>query len=180
MITLSISATKNSTHAFLQRNLRKCSSTIKSLAYNTYVRPIVEYASVVWSPYTKADISRIEMVQRKATRFAFNDFSSYSSVSSMLTKLNWQSLEQRRTKAIIIMFYKIINNLISINFSQHIHSKTSCTRAHFNKFISLPARLNCYYHSFLPHSIRLWNSLSNDLVADTDLVSFSSKLNSIV
>ena len=55
------------------------------------------------------------MVQRKAARFVFNDFSSYSSVSSMLTKLNWQSLEQRRTKAIIIMFYKIINNLADLN-----------------------------------------------------------------
>ena len=33
-------------------------------------------ASVVWSPYVKADISRIEMVQRKAARFVFNDFSS--------------------------------------------------------------------------------------------------------
>ena len=79
----------NSTLAFLQRNLRKCSSTIKSLAYSAYVRPIVEYASVVWSPYVKADISRIEMVRRKAARFVFNDFSSYSSVSSMLTELNW-------------------------------------------------------------------------------------------
>ena len=88
----------------------------------------------------------------------------------MLTELNWQSLELRRTKAIIIMFYKIMNNLISINFSEHIHPKTSRTRAHLNKFISLPARLNCYYDSFLPHSIRLWNSLPNNLVTDTDLV----------
>ena len=30
-------------------------------------------ASVVWSPHVKADISRIEMVQRKAV---FNDFSA--------------------------------------------------------------------------------------------------------
>ena len=102
-------------------------------------------ASVVWSPYVKADISRIEMVQRKAV---FNDFSSYSSVSSMLTKLKWQSLEQRRTNAIIIMFYKITKDLISINFSQHIHPITSCTQGHLNRFISLPARLNCYYYSF--------------------------------
>ena len=99
---------------------------------------------------------------------------------SMLTKLNWQSLELRRTKAIIIMFYKIINNLISINFSEHIHPKTSCTRAHLNKFISLPAGLNCYYHSFLLYSIQLWNSLPNDLVSDTDLDSFSYKLNFVI
>ena len=170
----------NSTCAFLQRNLRKCSLTIKSLAYSAYVRPIVEHASVVWSPHVKADISRIEMVQRKAAHFVFNDFSSYSSVSFVLTGQNWQSLELRRTKAIIIMFYKIINNLISINFSEHIHPKTSCTRAYLNKFISLSARLNCYYHSFLPHSIRLWNSLPNDLVTDRDLDSFSYKLNFVI
>ena len=39
----------NSTRGFLQRNLRQCSINVKSLAYVTYVRPIVEYASVVWS-----------------------------------------------------------------------------------------------------------------------------------
>ena len=47
------------------------------------------------------------------------------------------------------------------------------TRAHLNKFINLLARLHCYYHSFFPHAIRLWNSLPNDLVTDTDLNSFS-------
>jgi len=169
----------NSARAFLQRNLRNCSPSVKSLAYNTYVKPIVEYASVVWSPYTKADITRIEMVQRRAARFVYNDFSSYSSVTSMLNKLNWESLEQRRTKAIITMFYKIINNLISINFTEYIHLITSCTRSHLHRYISLPARLNCYYHSFLPHSIRLWNSLPSDLYLITDLNTFASKLNSI-
>ena len=44
----------NSTRGFLQRNLRQCSINVKSLAYVTYVRPIVEYASVVWSPHTQA------------------------------------------------------------------------------------------------------------------------------
>ena len=56
------------------------------------------------------------MVQRKAARYAFNDFSSYSSASYMLSQLHWQSLEER-TNAIIIMFYKAINNLICIDLS---------------------------------------------------------------
>ena len=42
----------NSTHGFLQRNLQQCSINVKSLAYVTYVRPIVEYDSVVWSPHS--------------------------------------------------------------------------------------------------------------------------------
>ena len=114
-------------------------------------------------PHVKADTSRIEIVQCKSARFVFNDFSSYSSVSFMLTKLN-QSLEQRITNT-IIMFYKITNNLISINFFQHIHPITSCKRGYLNRFISPPARLNYYYYSFLPHSIRMWNLLPIDLVS---------------
>ena len=45
-----ISRKANAVHGFLQRNLRKCSTSIKSLTYFTYVRPILEYASVVWAP----------------------------------------------------------------------------------------------------------------------------------
>ena len=72
--------------AFLQRNLRQCSFKVKSIAYLTYVYPILEYTSTVWSPYTKSDIAKLEKVQRKAARYVFNDFSSHSSVSSMLSQ----------------------------------------------------------------------------------------------
>jgi len=55
--------------------------------------------------------------QRKAAKFVFNHYITdiYSSVSNMLQKLNWDSLEHRRTKAIILVFYKIINNIVSVN-----------------------------------------------------------------
>jgi len=32
----------------------------------TYARPILEYASIVCSPYVKTDIAKLEMVQHKA------------------------------------------------------------------------------------------------------------------
>ena len=37
---------------------------ILKLAYNTYVRPILEYCTSVWSPFLMKDIDRIEGVQR--------------------------------------------------------------------------------------------------------------------
>ena len=67
--------------------LRQCSQ-IKSLAYPTYVRPILEYASTVWSPHVKTDITMLENVQRKSTRFVYDNFSTYCSVTSMLTQEN--------------------------------------------------------------------------------------------
>ena len=72
----------NSTRGFLQRNLRQCSPDVKSLAYVTYVRPVVEYASVVWSPHVQAHKNLLEMVQRKAARFVFNSFARNSSVTA--------------------------------------------------------------------------------------------------
>ena len=38
---------------FLRRNLSKCSTDVKSMAYTTMVRPQLEYASAAWHPYTK-------------------------------------------------------------------------------------------------------------------------------
>ena len=55
-----------STLWFLNRNTAQCSRDIKQYCYHTYVRPQLEYASTVWSPDTKANIDKLEMVQRNA------------------------------------------------------------------------------------------------------------------
>ena len=72
---------------------------VKSRAYVTYVRPIVEYASVVWSPHTQALKSLLEMVYHIAAHFVFNPFARNSSVTIYLRKLNWKTLENRRNHA---------------------------------------------------------------------------------
>ena len=113
--------------AFLQRNLKKCSSSIKSLAYFTYVRPILEYASIVWAPHTNCQIVTLEKIHRRAARFVCNNYSKYDSVTDMLTLLNWACLEQRRNQAKCIMFYKILNNMVSVNFNQYLQQSTSHT-----------------------------------------------------
>jgi len=55
---------------FLQSNVQKLLAL---------VRPIVEYASVIWSPYTNSNISTLGM----AVLF-FGNYLTYSSVSNML------------------------------------------------------------------------------------------------
>ncbi len=41
--------------------------TFKTI-FTTYVRPHLEYAPTVWSPYMKKDISKTEKIQRRATK----------------------------------------------------------------------------------------------------------------
>ena len=56
----------NSTLGFLRRNLRHCPLPCRKNAYLTLVRSKLEYGSVVWDPYLKNDIDRLERVQRSA------------------------------------------------------------------------------------------------------------------
>ena len=148
----------NGVNAFLQ-----CSASIKTLADFTYLRPILEYASIVWAPHTNCQIASLEKIQHRAACFVCNNYSRYDSVTDMLTLLNWTSLEQRRNQAKCIMFYKILNNMVSVDFNQYLQQSVSHTRGHNLKFIQLQARVDVFLHSFLPSTIHLWNSLPADI-----------------
>ena len=103
-----ITSTANKTLGFIKRNFVTKNKDIKTMANNSLVRPQVEYASAVWSPYTKENINKIEKIQRRAARLITNDYSSYSSVTDMLSNLEWRSLENRRTDMRLAMFFKIV------------------------------------------------------------------------
>ena len=82
-----ITSKANRSLGFVKRNVSTTNQSVEELAYKTLVRPQVEYASTVWSPYTKQNIQKIEMVQRRAARWVSNSYSSYDSVSAMLSNL---------------------------------------------------------------------------------------------
>ena len=58
--------------------------------------------------------NKIEMVQRWAVRWINSNYSTYASVRSMLDYLGWQFLEDRRADARLILFYKIVYNLVTV------------------------------------------------------------------
>ena len=64
---------------FLQRNLISCPMQVKINFYNTFVRPILDYCSTIWSPYTMSKINKIEAIQRRAARFIFVTVSAKTS-----------------------------------------------------------------------------------------------------
>ena len=105
----------NSMLGFLRRNLRISSQETKSMAYMAMVRSNLEYCATVWNPWKKKHIKKLEMVQRRAARFVTNRFHNTSSVSDMLEHLKWDTLEARRCKLQLTMFYKIVNNIVDIN-----------------------------------------------------------------
>ena len=62
------------TLSMLRRNLKTNCIQTKDLAYRALVRPQLEYASVVWSPWQQGLSASIEKVQRCSARFVMNDY----------------------------------------------------------------------------------------------------------
>ena len=63
-----ITGSANRTLGFVRCNIKTRMSKVHETAYNTLVRPQLEYASAVWDLHNKNRISQIEQVQRRAAR----------------------------------------------------------------------------------------------------------------
>ena len=94
----------------LRINVSGSSQYVKTQAYNSLVRPHVEYASGAWSPFEKHHIKALEAVQRRAIRFFCSDYSQFSSVTSIEHSLGWDTLEVRRHLSAATIMYKAVHN----------------------------------------------------------------------
>ena len=75
--------------------------------FQALVRPNLEYAAAVWSPYTKNDIESIENVPRRATK----QVPLLKQLSYRLKKLKMPTLKYRRLRGDMIETFKIINGI---------------------------------------------------------------------
>ena len=141
--------------------------------YISYVRPILESSCQVWSPIIKDNIDRIESVQRYFTRRlpGFRDVPYLQ----RLNRLNLESLERRRLKHDLILFYKIVNNktLVDLeNSYKFVHSY----RGHNKTLYHYYSRTDKRKFYFINRIVNLWNDLPEDCVNSVSLSSFKKKL----
>ena len=82
----------------LKRNLSTCDRRVKEAAYRGLVRPLLEYASQAWDPYTDNLSNKIEKIRRRAARFVTSNYQNYElgGVTKLLKDLGWKSLKNRR------------------------------------------------------------------------------------
>ena len=166
----------NNTTAFLRRNLASCPRSIKDKCYKTMVRPQVEYASSVWDPHTQRNINRVEQVQRRAARFVTNNYSSTSSVTAMLDRLEWETLRQRRIKTRAAMMYRVFHCLVAIPLPSQFSQTGAATRGHQHRYRVPFCRTTIYRESFFPSTIRLWNQLPEEAIIAESLESFKTRI----
>ena len=125
-----------------------------------------------WAPHTQRNINNLEGIQRRAARFVMSDFSTYSSVSTMLSNLKWETLHHRRKSLNLIMFFKILNNLVELRLPNYITPHISITRGHESKFSILYTRIDAYKYSFFPATIPIWNNLPAEAMKSKNIDTF--------
>ena len=88
--------------------------SLLSSAFTSYVCPILEYLSPIWSPHSVKDIDIIENVQRRFTKL-FPHLRSLP-YSTRLTRLGLTSLQARRIKSDLCSCYKITHSLTVLKY----------------------------------------------------------------
>ena len=143
----------------------------KKILYLTLVRSQVTYCSQIWKPHLIKDITRLEKLQRWATKFILNDFSS--DYKTRLTSLHLLPLMYLYELFDILFFVKSfkypepsfqISNFVSFSSTStrsgsavkliHKHSRTSLAHhSYFHRlvYVSGTLCLPLTFHSpFLP------------------------------
>ena len=157
---------------FLSRNTN---NLIK--AFITYVRPLLEYASSVWSPSYLYLITHIESVQRSFTKRL--PFSTSLSYAERLANLKLQSLEHRRLIFDLVLVFKIIHGFSSLNFTDFFsfaNNNNYSSRGHPHRLCIPLNKNNTRNFFFSSRVVPAWNSLPASTVAAPNPISFKKAL----
>jgi hypothetical protein len=144
-------------------------------AFITYIRPLLEYASPVWSPSLHYLIQEIEGVQRSFTkRLPGLGELTYP---ERLSRLGLQSLEHRRLIADLVLCYNVVHGYSSLDVNQFF--KFSKNPHHKYRF-TIPLTKNKVKRFFLSYRIlNTWNSLPSTVTAASNTIQFKKMIKNL-
>ncbi len=159
--------------SFQTRNI-----SLMVFAYITYVLPILEYCSTIWSPSKLGDIDRLEDVQRYFTKRL--DGLWYLNYENRLIACSLRSLELRRLLNDLILCFKIVHNLIGLTFSEFFElDPNQRTRGH-NFKLRQPKCITARRRNFFASRVvPAWNALPETLVNSVSVLSFKRGVRSV-
>ena len=78
--------------------------------YFAFIRPLLEYSDSFWDSFSIEAKRQLDSIHHEAARIITGG-TKLCSLEKLLADLGWDSLQERRTKHKLVIFYKIINNL---------------------------------------------------------------------
>ena len=147
--------------------------------YLTFIRPVLEYSSEVWDNCGQLNSERLEKLQLEAARIV-TGLTSYASTQSLYLETGWEKLKIRREVKKLTLFYKIMKE----DAPEYLLDLIPPTVAETNNYnlrssqniYQTSSRLSLYQESFIPSSIKLWNSLDLSVRNELSLNMFKLKI----
>ena len=138
----------NKVLGILKRCLNEASPLTKMIAFNTTARPILEYATPVWSPYLKCHIEDLDRVHRKSIRKRF-PLNKYDSVTATMNANNINNLFDRRNRTDTKFLRKIEFGDYNLKLNDYItynHHDFNTRGKTINPHYNTTQFQNCYFN----------------------------------
>ncbi len=149
------------------------------LLYKGLVRPHLEYANAVWSPYKKKDIKTVENVQRRATKLIPS--LRHLSYEQRLKKLKLPTLRYRRARGDMIEYFKIMGGVYDTEVTKFLPPGITIgtTRGHNKRVYVRQARLNLRKNVFGIRNVLNWNALPKNVIEAPNIMCFERRLDKL-
>ena len=147
-----------------------------TLLFKALVRPHLEYASSVWSPYKKKDIDALEKVQKRATKMLPK--MQEKPYEQRLRRLKLPTLRFRRMRGDMIETFKILSGIYDDKVTSGIFEliENSVTRGNSRKIKKQRCARDIRKYSFANRVIDIWNSLPESIIGSTSVHQFENRL----
>ena len=158
----------------------RISRTSLEQMYVSFIRPLLEYFDSVWvnsSPEIKKKLDAIHIEAARTSTGA----TKLCSIDKLLSELGWETLQSRRDKHKLVIFYKIMNGLTPDYLRDLVpplvQEASNYNLRNSDHIQTFHANTNLFYNSFLSSTIRAWNSLPNDVKSASSVAAFKYRLN---
>ena len=148
--------------------------------YFSFIRPIMEYADIVWDNIPEYLKQSLENLQLEAARIVTGG-NKLSSKQLLYEETGWETLQSRRNKHKLNKFHEMfhknapdyLNSLVPLPIAERHNYNTRQT----NDIVNINCRTSYYQNSFLPSSVKLWNNLPLEVRNNQSKYSFKHFLN---
>ena len=149
------------------------------IIYTAFIRPLLEYGDIVWDNCAQYEKEELENIQHEAARIA-TGATRLVSLNSLYNEIKWESLQKRRNDHKLSLLYKMKNNLtpdyLSSLLPQRVGNASRYSLRNSDNLQTIFAQTTLYSNSFLPSSIRAWNSLPTEARQPESLDTFKRYL----
>ncbi len=150
-------------------------------AFIVYIRPILETASTIWSPYLKQERDLVEKVQRNFSKRLFIKCGlRVPSYPDRLQVLGWSSLQERRERADLVLMFRILKGQVEGAESLYtLHDTNRGLRGNQTKITCSRPRLDLRKYFYTLRVVDKWNELNIDIATIRNVESFTVHLDAL-